>query len=164
MRSQFLAAAAAAAARGEGPGRAEEVYPKVFPVPVSVRGAAAAAAAGAEMPKGGEGVGARDSRGFSSRGRTPTAVVPKACGPGASKRSATKEAVPVASQPCVGPRRSIVLTGKLRTTVVEGLSVGDFEETHGCWVLVPEESRNQESLLQASGASEVCPPIWLAGD
>lgn len=39
--------------RRRGLGRAEEVEPKTFPVPVSVRGAAAAAAAGAAMPKGG---------------------------------------------------------------------------------------------------------------
>lgn len=99
VRSQFLKAAAA---RGEGPGRAEEVDLKAFPVPVSVRGAAAAAAAGAEMPKGGEGVGARGSRGFSSGGHRPATAVPSARGPGASKRSAPKEAIPVASQPCVG--------------------------------------------------------------
>lgn len=99
VRSQFLEAAAA---RGEEPGRAEEVDPKEFPVPVSVRGAAAAAAAGAEMPKGGEGVGARGSRGFSSGGHRLTAAVPSSRGPGTSKRSAPKEAIPVVSQPCVG--------------------------------------------------------------
>lgn len=99
-RSQFLAAAAAA--RGEGSDRAEEIDPKAFPLPVSVRGAAAAAAAGAEMPKGGEGVGARGSRGFSSGGRRPAAAVPSARGSGASRRSAPRETIPVGSQPCVG--------------------------------------------------------------
>lgn len=68
--------AAAAAPHREGLGRAEEVDPKAFPVPVSARGAAAAAAAGSEMPKGGEEVGARGPRGFAKGGRGPATAVP----------------------------------------------------------------------------------------
>lgn len=83
VRSPFLAAAAVAAAAAcrEALPRAEEVDPKAFPVPVSVRGAAAAAAAGAEMPKGGEGVGARGSRDFARGGRGWAATVPSTRGP-----------------------------------------------------------------------------------
>lgn len=116
---------------------------------MSVRGAAAAAAAaaaaGAEMPKGGEEVGARGSRGFSSGGRRPAAAVPSARGSGASKRSAPKEAIPVASQPCVGLDAQLSCLGSRGPQWLKASPSGIFEETHGCWVLVPEESGTQES-------------------
>ena len=102
-------------------GRAEEVEPEIFPVPVSVRGAAAAAAAaGSAMPKGGEGQArvACGPRG-AARVRLPLFILPA----GVSE-SGAEGGRPRRLRARPGPRRPIVPMEKLRTGVVTSHSFG----------------------------------------
>lgn len=161
LRSPVLAAAAGREGRagwGGKTGRAEEVEPEAFPVPVSVRGAAAAAA-GAEMPKGGEGR-ARVAGGPSgaARVRLPLSTQPAGLSASGAERGRPRR---LRARP--GPRRPIVPLGKLRTVGASSHSLGGPRELGGSGSS-PTRKADLERSSPGLGRSGGPPAFRLAGD